>query len=308
MIFDRFLHIDMGKEDARKQSREDLHARRREVIALRQAGVPVMQIVASSGLSWSAVNRAIKLYEARGDTGLEPGRRGKKQAVGRKLTEEQERDICQAISKKQPKSYGIDAHLWSRKVVAELIKDKYNVSLSERALGNYLGRWGLKLDSATKPHNRRCSREVRAWLDRHFCEVAQQARSEGAEIFWINKPVNLGTDQWVPGNDMTGPSPESLCANGQRADDRIVRGNSNKTRMFSAVSGQGKLVWIVSRDRSNYAAMMMFLRALIRESRCRTRVLILHDAGYYRNQDAEDFVKCGRKTLRIYPERQDLGR
>jgi len=45
----------MEKEDARKQSREVLHERRKQVIRLHRKGAGVMQIVEQTGLSWSGV-------------------------------------------------------------------------------------------------------------------------------------------------------------------------------------------------------------------------------------------------------------
>ena len=53
----------MEKEDARKQSREVLHERRKQVIRLHRKGVGVMQIVEQTGLSWSGVNTALRLFE-----------------------------------------------------------------------------------------------------------------------------------------------------------------------------------------------------------------------------------------------------
>ena len=49
----------MEKEDARKQSREVLHERRKQVIRMHRKGVAVMEIVAQTGLSWTAVNTAL---------------------------------------------------------------------------------------------------------------------------------------------------------------------------------------------------------------------------------------------------------
>ncbi|MEO6562958.1 MAG: IS630 family transposase, partial [Nitrosospira sp.] len=56
----------MEKEDARRQTREVLHERRKQVIRMHRKGMPVMQIVAYSGLSWYAVNLAIKRYAVAG--------------------------------------------------------------------------------------------------------------------------------------------------------------------------------------------------------------------------------------------------
>ena len=50
----------MEKDDARTQTREVHHERRKHVIRLHRKGMPVMQIFEHSGLSWYAVNAAIK--------------------------------------------------------------------------------------------------------------------------------------------------------------------------------------------------------------------------------------------------------
>ena len=62
----------MEKEDARKQSREVLHERRKQVIRMHRKGVAVMEIVAQTGLSWTAVNTALRLYKAKGSGALKP--------------------------------------------------------------------------------------------------------------------------------------------------------------------------------------------------------------------------------------------
>ena len=51
----------MEKEDARKQSREVLHERCKQVIRMHRKGVAVMEIVTQTGLSWTAVDMALGL-------------------------------------------------------------------------------------------------------------------------------------------------------------------------------------------------------------------------------------------------------
>jgi transposase len=62
----------MEKEDARKQSREVLHERRKQVIRLHRKGAGVMQIVEQTGLSWSGVTTALRLFEQGGAAALKP--------------------------------------------------------------------------------------------------------------------------------------------------------------------------------------------------------------------------------------------
>ncbi len=92
----------MQKEDARKQSREVLHERRKQVIRMHRKGVGVMQIVEQTGLSWTGVNTALRLYSAGGAGALKPGIRGKKSGSGRSLSPAQEQAIAQTICDKRP--------------------------------------------------------------------------------------------------------------------------------------------------------------------------------------------------------------
>jgi transposase len=94
--------LGMEKEDARRQTREVLHERRKQVIRLHRKGMPVMQIVSYSGLSWYAVNLAIKRYAVAGTAALKPGARGKKQGCGRILSEAQEAAVRQSFATDAP--------------------------------------------------------------------------------------------------------------------------------------------------------------------------------------------------------------
>ena len=91
----------MEKEDARKQSQEVLHERHKQVIRLYRKGMPIMQIVELSGLSWYAVNAAIRCYRTAGTAALKPAARSKKPGGGRILSEAQESAIQQMICDKR---------------------------------------------------------------------------------------------------------------------------------------------------------------------------------------------------------------
>jgi transposase len=81
----------MDKEDARFQTLEQLHERRKQVVRMRRKGFGVMQIVECSGLSYPTVRAAIDAFEAGGMSAIKPSQRGKRTGDGRSLTEDQER-------------------------------------------------------------------------------------------------------------------------------------------------------------------------------------------------------------------------
>ena len=126
----------MEKEDARKQSREVLHERRKQVIRMHRKGMPVMQIVEHSGLSWFAVNAAITRYLAAGVGHLKPAARGKKPGSGRMLSNLQESAVRQVICDKRPEQLKMEFALWNRAAVMQLIERECGVKLSVRGVGN----------------------------------------------------------------------------------------------------------------------------------------------------------------------------
>jgi DNA-directed RNA polymerase specialized sigma subunit len=54
----------MDKENARKQTLEQLHERRKQVVRLHKKALGIMQIVSMTGLSYPAVLTCIDLFEA----------------------------------------------------------------------------------------------------------------------------------------------------------------------------------------------------------------------------------------------------
>ena len=56
----------MEKENARKQTLEQLHERRKQVVRLHQKAIKIMQIVAMTGLSYPAVRATLDRF-AEGD-------------------------------------------------------------------------------------------------------------------------------------------------------------------------------------------------------------------------------------------------
>ena len=64
----------MEKENARKQTLEQLHERRKQVVRLHKKGIKIMQIVDMTGLSYPPVRAAIDLFEAGGWSAIRPAR------------------------------------------------------------------------------------------------------------------------------------------------------------------------------------------------------------------------------------------
>jgi transposase len=279
----------MEKEDARKQSRDVLHERRKQVIRLCRKKMPVMQIVAHTGLSWSAVNHAIRLFEAKGAAGLMPAVRGKKAGSLRRLSEEQERTIQQIICDKRPEQLKMEFALWNRAAVLQLIEREFGITLSVRGVGTYLARWGFTPQKPIKKAYEQQPEAVQAWLDDTYPAIEQRAKAEGAEIHWGDETAVVNTD--VRGR--------SYAPAGQTPVTRAVGGTRQKLSMIATVTNQGKARWMIIDEAFNADKLIEFLEALIKDADKKV-FLILDNLRVHHSKPVKAWVEAHKDQIELF--------
>ncbi|ABL01155.1 winged helix-turn-helix domain-containing protein [Pelobacter propionicus] len=276
----------MEKIDARKQSREELLARRQQVIRLYEEKVPVMKIVEASGLSWPAVNAAIKHYTAGGESALKPAQRGRKLGTGRSLTEEQENELRNIFYTKRPWQLGIRGSsrklfLWNRDAVMQLIEQKCGVRLSVRCVAKYLERWGFSSMKRHQQPKELCSKHVKKWLDENYEKIGERAKIENAGIYWINKK-SVDT--------IKKPTSEN-------------NSRSPKLSLIYVISNKGKEHWMFIKGKYTQDKQIKFLKALINGLNKHV-ILIRDDFKYYSGKQVVDWVFDNKNKIELHPTRQ----
>lgn len=267
----------------------DLHEKRKEVIRLHLDEVPVMQIVLRTGLSWPAVNVAIKLFKSGGEAALKPSQRGRKRGTRRELSSEQEANIFGLICKRRPWLCGVSGPyrdvkiiLWNRDVVGQLIKKKYNIKLSVRSVGNYLERWGFP--KIPKKKRAGCSKVIRKWLDVDYADIQVRAQTEGAKIFWMRKTTMRKT---------------TMC-NPEAREMPEGEGRVRPVLMVTATTNQGKVHWLVIKGTFSPHRQIQFLEALAGEFREKV-FLIRGDLKYFTSQQVVCWINKNKDRVEIFP-------
>jgi transposase len=184
----------MDTNDKEVRTTDQLYALRKQAVRLHLKGLPVMQIVAMTGLSWPAVRAALDRYDSGGMAALKPAIRGKKPGTGRSLTGEQEQAICRTICDKRPEQLKMEFALWSRAAVGQLIEREYGIKLHVRSVGKYLARWGFTPQKPIKKAYEQRPEAVRQWLDEQYPAIAERAKAEGGEIHWGDETALVNTD------------------------------------------------------------------------------------------------------------------
>lgn len=249
--------IFMDKEDARFQTLEQLHERRKQVLRLHRQGFGVMKLVEFSGLSYPTVRGIIDRYEQGGISTLKPSARGRRTGDERHLSEAQERDIQRIICDKRPEQLKMDFALWNRAAVMQLIERECQIKLSVRGVGNYLKRWGFTPQKPIKRAYEQRPEAVQAWLDEQYPEIERRAKAEGAEIHWGDETALVNTDVRGRSYAPAGKTPVTFAVGGTR----------QKLSMIASVTNQGKTRWMIIDEGFNAEKLIEFLAALIKDAK-----------------------------------------
>jgi transposase len=246
----------MEKEDARNQTLEQLHERRKQVVRLHKKSIKVMEIAVLTGLSYPTVRRTIDLYEQGGWSAIRPAPRGRDRGQGRTLSEDQEITIRRLIIEQRPEQLKMDFCLWSRSAVMLLIEQECGIKLQVRTVGKYLARWGFTPQKPIKKAYEQRPEAVQAWLDEEYPAIEARARKEGAEIHWGDETALVNTDVRGRGYAPAGKTPVAFAVGGTR----------QKLSMIATVTNQGKTRWMIIDEAFNAEKLIEFLEALIRDA------------------------------------------
>lgn len=178
---------------------EELHKKRLKVIRLSEKNTPIMTIVKKCGLSYPAVRKALELYEKGGRDALKPPPRGRTLGMGRLLNKDQEEELCSILLWEKPYHHNLHSYykqsLWNRKIILQLIQNKYGRKLSSRALGHYLKRCGIpSLPKNYQPISK-CHTKIQNLIHDNK-EVFDQYPPQA--IFWVSKRAIDGKkNKWL---------------------------------------------------------------------------------------------------------------
>jgi transposase len=241
--------------DARALSDEVLEALRLRAVHGCELGFSAGDVAEMLGVRRETVSRWFSAYKAEGLGGLPDERTGRPVGSGRALTDEQGDHLRRLIDNNSPAGLGIQAPLWSRAAVRELIHNEYGVWVAVRTVGEYLKRWGYTAKRPGRHANDQDPEEVRAWLEETYPDIERQAREEGAQIHWCDE-TGVEADHYP----RLGYAPKGQPATKEVPDGHIRR------NVISTVSNAGEMHFMTYAGTLDAALFILFLEGLLTET------------------------------------------
>jgi len=153
------------------------------IMAVRRvrSGEQPSEVIRSYGLCWTTIYKWLRAAWRRGESALKarkhPGR-------DPKLPARQKRKVFRWINGRDPRQYGFDFGLWTRKLVQALIREHFQIDLGLTAVGRLLAELEI---TPQKPLRRAYERDpgaIARWLEQEYPALKARARRRGAKIFF----------------------------------------------------------------------------------------------------------------------------
>ena len=245
-IFNRDNIAGMARIDGRTLDHKALEHMR--ILAVRRVvedGEAPSEVMKSLGLCRTSIYRWLRQYE---DQGLEALVEKIARGPQPKLTEKQRQQVKRWILGKDPRQYGFDFGLWSRRIVCALIAEKLGIELGLTAVGRLLASLDI---TPQKPLRRAYERDpvaVERWRQEEYPQLKKRAKRLGAMIFFLDEA----------GFQSDAPLGRTYGLKGQTP---VVRtsGQRQSLNVISAVNARGEFWAATYTGKLNAEAFVAFL-------------------------------------------------
>jgi transposase len=276
----------MRKDDARKLDHKTLEEMRVRVVKRVQEGESPEVLAHILGLNRSTVYGWLARYRRGGWNGLKA-----KPLAGRppKLNGKMMQWVYDTVTRKNPLQLKFAFALWTREMVAKLIKDKFHVVLSAASVGRLLAQLGI---TCQKPLHRAQERDealVQQWLKKEYPKIMTIAREAGADIYF-GDAAHIRSDHHA-GRTW-----------GKKGETPIVEttGARHGMSLISAITSRGHMRFMI-KDKGgvNADVFIEFLKRLIAGAR-RAIFLIVDRGPAHVAKKTRAFVESLNGSLRLF--------
>lgn len=227
----------MAKIDGRTLAHKTLeHLRMLAIKRVIDEGEAPSAVMSSLGLCRTTIYRWLNRYK---DAGMEGLVERIAQGPEPKVNERQREQVKRWILGKDPRQYGFDFGLWTRRIIQALIQEKLGIGMGLTAVGRLLA--SLEI-TPQKPLRRAYERDpvaVERWRSELYPKLKARAKQAGAEIFFLDEAGFQSDPPLGRTYGLKGQTPV-VTTSGQRQSINVISA-VNARGEFWAATYPGKL-------------------------------------------------------------------
>jgi transposase len=236
----------MAKIDGRTLSHKALEHMR--ILAVRRVvedGEAPSEVMKSLGLCRTTIYPWLRKHA---DQGMDALVERIAQGPEPKLTGKQRQQVKRWILGKDPRQYGFDFGLWSRRIVRALIAEKLGVELGLTAVGRLLASLEITPQKPLRRAYERDPKAVALWVKETYPKLKQRAKRLGASIFFLDEAGFQSDPVLGRTYGLKGQTPV-VKTSGQRQSLNVI----------SAVNARGQFWAVTYTGKLDAAAFVVFL-------------------------------------------------
>jgi transposase len=276
----------MAKIDGRKLDHKALeHIRLLAVKRVVEDGEAPSEVMKALGFSRTAIYPWLRKFEEEGwDALVERIAEGPEP----KLSEKQRQQVRRWILGKDPRQYGFDYGLWSRRIVQALIKQKMEIDLGLTAVGRLLASLDI---TPQKPLRRAYERDPKAvdlWVKETYPKLKKRAKRLGATIFFLDEAGFQSDPPLGRTYGLKGHTPV-VVTSGQRQSINVI----------SAVTARGEFWAVTYTGKLNAEAFVAFLQNFMK-GRAGKVFLVVDGHPAHKANIVKHYVQSLKGRLELY--------
>ena len=279
----------MAKIDGRTLDHKALeHIRILAVKRVVEDGEAPSAVMASLGFSRTAIYPWLRKFEEEGwDALVERIAEG----PAPKLAEKQRQQVKRWILGKDPRQYGFDFGLWSRRVVQALIQERMKIDLGLTAVGRLLASLDITPQKPLRRAYERDPKAVEFWLQKTYPKLKRRAKRLGAKIFFLDEAGFQSDPSLGRTYGLKGKTPQ-IVTSGQRQSLNVM----------SAVNARGEFWAATYTGKLNAEAFVAFLQNFMKGRRGKI-ILVIDGHPAHTAKRVERYVEglAGRLELQRLP-------
>ncbi|MFZ5869110.1 MAG: IS630 family transposase [Actinomycetota bacterium] len=275
----------MRENDGRKLDHKTLEQMRFRAVDAVAAGQHPEDVAAALGMTRSAVYGWLAKYREGGKAAL-----AAKPVPGRppKLSAAQMQQVYRWVVGGDPRQYSFDFALWTRDLVRQLIRQKFDVALSAVSVGRLLKALGLSPQRPIWRAWQQDEQAVAAWRTERFPAIQAEAKKVGATIYFADE-AGLRSDYHAG---------TTWAARGRTPVVKTT-GSRHSVNMVSAVTAKGVLRFATYTGSFTADTFLDFCRRLMRDTDGPV-FLVVDGHPTHKSKKVKAFAEASNGQLRIF--------